>query len=124
MKTCLVADDSPVIRKVARRILEGLDFRVEEAEDGQQALAACQRSMPDAVLIDGFMPVMDGFDFCKALRRTPGGGVPKVLVWNTENEVAVMARAIHAGADDVLLKPFDRAQMTNKLTEVGLIQAR
>jgi two-component system chemotaxis response regulator CheY len=43
MKTCLVVDDSSVIRKVARRILEGLDFQITEAEDGQQALAHCQR---------------------------------------------------------------------------------
>ncbi|MGE3149303.1 MAG: response regulator, partial [Pseudorhodoplanes sp.] len=50
MKTCLVVDDSSVIRKVARRILEGLDFRITEAEDGEQALTACQHQMPDAIL--------------------------------------------------------------------------
>ena len=66
MKTCLVVDDSSVIRKVARRILEGLDFQITEAEDGQQALAQCQRQMPDAVLHDWNMPVMDGYEFLKA----------------------------------------------------------
>ena len=52
MKICLVVDDSSVIRKVARRILEGMDFQIVEAEDGEQALGACQRQLPDAVLLD------------------------------------------------------------------------
>src|SRR5436305_15066822 len=70
MKTCLVVDDSSVIRKVARRILEGLDFKITEAEDGQQALEQCRGAMPDAVLLDWNMPVMDGYDFLKALRQS------------------------------------------------------
>ena len=60
MKTCLVVDDSSVIRKVARRILEGLEFEIFEAEDGEQALEACRAKMPDAVLLDWNMPKMDG----------------------------------------------------------------
>jgi two-component system, chemotaxis family, chemotaxis protein CheY len=120
MMNCLVVDDSPVIRKVARRILEGLDFHVEEAEDGQQALAKCQQSMPHAILVDAAMPVMDGYEFLKTLRRTAGGSAPKALMWNTEYDVALVARAIHSGADDVLMKPFDRALVTEKLAQVGL----
>ncbi len=72
MKTCLVVDDSSVIRKVARRILEGLDFQIVEAEDGEQALDACRGEMPDAVLLDWNMPKMDGYEFLRALRRLPG----------------------------------------------------
>jgi two-component system, chemotaxis family, chemotaxis protein CheY len=120
MRHCLVVDDSPVIRKVARRILEGMDFQVEEAEDGQQALAHCQRRMPDAVLVDSVMPGMDGYEFLKTLRRTAGGSAPKVLMWNTEHDVALMARAIHSGADDVLMKPFDRALVADKFAQLGL----
>jgi two-component system chemotaxis response regulator CheY len=60
VKHCLVVDDSAVIRKVARRILEGLAFEVSEAGDGEQALTACRSRMPDAVLLDWNMPVMDG----------------------------------------------------------------
>jgi two-component system, chemotaxis family, chemotaxis protein CheY len=59
-KTCLVVDDSAVIRKVARRILEGMQFDVVEAEDGSRALDVCGVRMPDAVLLDWNMPVMDG----------------------------------------------------------------
>ena len=63
MKTCLVVDDSGVVRKIARRILEGMEFTVVEAEDGAVALEACKQAMPDAVLLDWNMPVMDGFEF-------------------------------------------------------------
>ena len=69
MKTCLVVDDSSVIRKVARRILEGLNFSICEAEDGQQALDECKREMPDAVLLDWNMPVIAGG---RLFIRTPG----------------------------------------------------
>src|SRR5215471_10779105 len=107
MKSCLVVDDSSVIRKVARRILEGLDFEITEAEDGEQALDACQRSLPDAVLLDWNMPKMDGYEFLRALRRLPGGDKPKVVFCTTENDVAHIARALHAGANEYIMKPFD-----------------
>jgi two-component system chemotaxis response regulator CheY len=121
MKTCLVVDDSSVIRKVARRILEGLDFQISEAEDGQQALAQCQRQLPDAVLLDWNMPVMDGYEFLKALRRLPGGDGPKVVFCTTENDVVHIARALHAGANEYIMKPFDKEIVEAKFHEVGLI---
>ncbi|CAL8979942.1 response regulator [Rhodoplanes serenus] len=121
MKTCLVVDDSSVIRKVARRILEGMEFEIIEAEDGQQALNVCQRGLPDAVLLDWNMPVMDGYDFLRTLRRMPGGDRPKVVFCTTENEVAQIARAIHAGADEYIMKPFDKDIIAAKFQEVGLV---
>jgi two-component system chemotaxis response regulator CheY len=74
MTQVLVVDDSAVLRKVARRILEGLQFETAEAEDGKVALDACAASMPDAILLDWNMPVMDGFEFLRELRRMPEGG--------------------------------------------------
>ncbi len=121
MKTCLVVDDSSVIRKVARRILEGLHFNIAEAEDGQQALDFCRREMPDAVLLDWNMPVMDGYDFLKALRRLPGGDKPKVVFCTTENDVVHIARALHAGANEYIMKPFDSDIVEAKFQEVGLL---
>ena len=121
MKHCLIVDDSAVIRKVARRILEGLEFRVSEAEDGEKALSICRSEMPDAVLLDWNMPVMDGYDFLKVLRRLPGGEAPKVVFCTTENDVAHIARALHAGANEYIMKPFDKDIVTAKFHEVGLI---
>ncbi|MCY1704873.1 response regulator [Pannonibacter sp. SL95] len=121
MKQCLVVDDSSVIRKVARRILEDLQFQITEAEDGQQALDACRNSMPDAILLDWNMPVMDGLEFLTSLRREPGGEKPIVVFCTTENDVAHIARAIRAGANEYIMKPFDREIVEAKFQEVGLI---
>ncbi len=121
MKHCLVVDDSAVIRKVARRILEGLDFTISEAENGRKALDVCESQMPDAVLLDWNMPVMDGYEFLRRLREMPHGDTPKVVFCTTENDVSHIARAMHAGADEYIMKPFDREIMAAKFQEVGLV---
>jgi two-component system chemotaxis response regulator CheY len=121
MKQILVVDDSSVIRKVAKRILEDLRFQTSEAEDGKKALSACAFLMPDAILLDWNMPVMDGFEFLRELRKMPGGSKPKVVFCTTENDVAHIARAMHAGADEYIMKPFDKQIMRSKLEEVGLV---
>jgi len=121
MKTCLIVDDSSVIRKVARRILEGLAFQIVEAENGEEAIETCRRQLPDAILLDWNMPKMDGYDFLRLLRRLPGGDKPKVVFCTTENDVAHIARALHAGANEYIMKPFDRDIVEAKFQEVGLI---
>ena len=121
MKTCLVVDDSSVIRKVARRILEGLDFQISEAENGEEAIEACRQQIPDAILLDWNMPKMDGYDFLRALRRLPHGDALKVVFCTTENDVAHIARALHAGANEYIMKPFDSEIIESKFTQVGLI---
>jgi two-component system chemotaxis response regulator CheY len=108
MKSCLIVDDSSVVRKVARRILEDMDFVVDEAEDGQEAFDKCRQEMPDAILLDSHMPVMGGVEFLKLLRAYVGGAIPKVVYCVTENEIGQLALAKKAGADDIMMKPFDR----------------
>jgi two-component system, chemotaxis family, chemotaxis protein CheY len=121
MKNCLVVDDSSVIRKVARRILESLEFQISEAEDGEQALEHCRGRMPDAILLDWNMPRMDGYEFLRVLRRLPDGDRPKVVFCTTENDVAHIARALHAGANEYIMKPFDKDIVEAKFQEVGLL---
>ena len=77
--------------------------------------------MPDAVLLDWNMPVMDGMQFLLALRKAEGGDKPKVVFCTTENDVAHIARALHAGANEYIMKPFDKDIVTAKFQEVGLI---
>src|ERR1700761_8823885 len=121
MKTCLIVDDSSVIRKGARRILEGLEFQLAEAETGEEAGEARLQQIPDAILRDWNMPKMDGYEFLRALRRLPGGDRPKVVFCTTENDVAHIARALHAGANEYIMKPFDKDIVEAKFQEVGLI---
>jgi two-component system chemotaxis response regulator CheY len=122
MKTCLVVDDSSVIRKIARRILEEMNFQIVEAEDGEKALEVCKRGLPDAILLDWNMPVMDGYEFLGHLRRMPGGGQPKVVFCTTENGMAHISRALDAGANEYIMKPFDKDIIAAKFEEVGLFQ--
>ena len=121
MTTCLVVDDSGVVRKVARRIVEALGFHVVEAEDGEKALEACKQAMPEAVLLDWNMPVMDGLEFLVRLRGLAGGDAPKVVFCTTENGMDHIARALEAGANEYIMKPFDRDIVTAKFQEVGLV---
>ena len=121
MKNCLVVDDSRVIRKVARRILEELKFGIVEAADGKEALDACRSAMPDAILLDWNMPVMNGIEFLRALRREQGGASPVVVFCTTENDLDHITEAITAGANEYIMKPFDRDIIEAKFTEVGLI---
>ena len=123
MKTCLVVDNSSVIRKIASRILGEMNFRIIEAEDGEKALEACKQELPDAVLLDWNMPVMDGFEFLTNLRRMPGGDQPKVVFCTTENGIDHISRALHAGANEYIMKPFDKDIVAAKFQEVGLIAA-
>jgi two-component system chemotaxis response regulator CheY len=123
MKTCLVVDDSSVVRKIARRILEELDFRIVEAEDGEKALEVCKSALPTAVLLDWNMPVMDGYEFLGHLRRLPGGDAPKVVFCTTENGIDHISRALDAGANEYIMKPFDKDIVAAKFLEVGLIES-
>lgn len=120
MKTCLVVDDSKVIRKVARHILETLQFSVSEACDGQEALDQCLVSSPDVILLDWNMPVMSGMDFLRALRDAPVTPRPKVVFCTTENGMAHIRAAMDAGADEYVMKPFDRDTLESKLQIVGV----
>lgn len=118
--TCLVVDDSRVVRKVARRILEAHGYAVAEAPDGQQALEACRRELPDCILLDWNMPVMDGMSFLRVFRAEFGPDNPPVVFCTTENDMEHIARAIENGAQEYIMKPFDEEILVSKLAQVGL----
>jgi two-component system chemotaxis response regulator CheY len=93
---------------------------VDEAEDGQEALDRCSDQMPDVVLLDWNMPVMGGLDFLKTLRAINYPVQPKVVFCTTENDAAHIRAAMDAGADEYVMKPFDRATLHSKLQIVGV----
>ena len=121
---CLIVDDSRIIRKVARRIVEGLGFDVVEAADGVEGLNQCLRSMPDLVLLDWRMPTMDGMDFLSRLRAISAERMPKVLFCSMETDPRLIAQALAAGADDYVMKPFDGDILQSKIDEVGMLGAK
>jgi two-component system, chemotaxis family, chemotaxis protein CheY len=120
MKSCLIVDDSKVIRKVARHILETLQFSVNEVTDGTEALEYCASSEPDVILLDWNMPVMSGMDFLRAYRARERSSA-KVIFCTTENGIGHIQAAISAGADEYVMKPFDRETLETKLQIVGCL---
>ena len=120
MKTCLIVDDSRVVRKVASRIVRDLGFTVTEAAEGAEALRICRESMPDAVILDWNMPVMNGIEFLTAF-KDEFPDAPPVVFCTTENEVEKIVQAVEAGASEYIMKPFDEAILTDKFRSVGLL---
>jgi len=121
MKRCIVVDDSRVIRRVASKIIEDIGLTVSEAENGRKALAAVSALMPDLVFVDWEMPVMNGLEFTRALRKLPGGSDVRVVFCATENDEARILEALGAGADEYIMKPFDSEIVRSKLVLLGLI---
>jgi two-component system chemotaxis response regulator CheY len=121
-KTVLCVDDSRVVRKAARRILERHGFSVREAENGLLALEACRAEMPRLVLLDWNMPVMDGMQFLGALRAEFGPDEPLVMLCTTESEFDRIVLALQNGANEYIMKPFDDEIVAGKLVQLGLLE--
>ena len=118
-KTCLIVDDSRVIRKVSSKIALSLGYVPIEAQDGHEALVRCKQSMPDLVLTDWNMPEMDGIEFVTKLRGIPTPKEPVVVFCTSNGEAKDIHDGIAAGADDYIVKPFDEAALRAKLEKLG-----
>ena len=113
MKTCLIVDDSPVIRKVAKRILSDLGYAVIEAYHGAEGLDKCRNNNPDVVLLDFTLPDMTALQFIETLKARPGIKMPSVLLNIFQLDVVCIMKAKRAGAAGYVLKPFTRATLTD-----------
>ncbi|TAE82042.1 MAG: response regulator [Alphaproteobacteria bacterium] len=119
---CLIVDDSKVVRKITRGFLEPLGFTVDEAEDGTCAQTWInEHGMPDLIMLDWNMPNMNGIDFLRWLRSVPeGGDTPNVIFCTTENSFDYIQNALMAGANEYVMKPFDKEILIGKLEILGL----
>lgn len=119
MKHVLVVDDSAVVRKVVRRIVEGLELRISEAENCADALTLCAQDMPDAIIVDGSLEGMKALEFIRRLRQSPGGGTPGIIYCSAENDVVYRAGAMRSGANMFMMKPFTRADLSGRLQDLA-----
>lgn len=121
MKNILVVDDSKMIRKAIRRILETMQFRVDEASNGQEALDFCKQKVPSAVLLDIDMPVMDGITCLKNLRDEHSFQQLPIVMCTTHTSLNKIQEALGYGATEYIMKPFTDDIIQEKLQQVGLI---
>ena len=113
MERVLLVDDDPDIGRFLTMLLELEGFSPEVATRGQEAIDACERARPAAVLLDVAMPGLDGLELCRRLR---GSGLDcAILVVSARPGADVGARAFEAGADDFIRKPFDNADLLDRL---------
>lgn len=115
MRRCLVIDDSPLIRKVARMVLERHRMSVDEADGVDSGLAACKTAKPDVVLLDWHLPGKPSVQFLSGLQSLGLQPKPRVIYCTTDNDPIDVARAMEAGCDDVLIKPFLYSDLEEKL---------
>ena len=120
---CLVVDDSRVIRRMAADILirPGPSHRRSRTWSGGGGVLP-QRRCPDFVLLDWNMPEMDGISCLRALRAMDLKPAPIVVMCTTENGLAKIREALESGADEYIMKPYDRDVLLDKLTQVGLVE--
>lgn len=121
MTDCLIVDDSRTIRRITNGIMTGFGFGCREAENGQLACDSCSEAMPDVIILDWNMPVMNGLEFITKLRSMDGGLAPKVVFCTTESEFDYIEKAMAAGADEYIMKPFDGEIVRSKLEQLGLL---
>ena len=116
----LVIDDSRAMRLILGRMLRDLGFDVAEASNGREGLERLTAGPePDLVLVDWNMPEMTGIEFLEAMRRPPYSSSAKVVMVTTETEIPQVVRALGAGADEYLMKPFTVESILDKLHLLG-----
>jgi two-component system, chemotaxis family, chemotaxis protein CheY len=122
-RRALVVDDSLTMRMILRRTLEGRGFEVVEAGNGREALERLSlMRIPDVAVVDWNMPEMNGIDFISAVRREHVYNVMRVLMVTTETESEQVERALNAGANEYLMKPFSEELLVHKLSLLGLME--
>ena len=115
----LVIDDSRAMRLILARMLRELGFEVAEASNGREGLEQLAPVRPDLMLVDWNMPEMTGIEFLEAMRRPPYESGAKVVMVTTETEIPQVLRALGAGADEYLMKPFTKEAVLDKLHLLG-----
>jgi two-component system chemotaxis response regulator CheY len=120
----LVVDDSFLMRTILSRMLEEFGFDVKTAKDGLQAVASLGAGpAPDVVLLDWYMPDMNGMDVLNHLRGEMGMKDLRVVMVTGENDPAMRSWALAAGADDYLVRPFNADSVADTLLSLGVLQA-
>lgn len=123
MVKALIVDDSRALRRLMGDLLRSLSIEVSEATNGREALYWLrENALPDIALVDWNMPIMDGLEFLREVRRTPSLRRLPVMMVTTETEMDQMVRALSAGANEYVMKPFTKEMIAEKLQLLGVLE--
>ena len=117
----LIIDDSRSMRMIIGRIIREIGFEITEAGDGQQALSRLEEGCkPDLILVDWNMPEMNGYEFVQAVRANPLYDASRIVMVTTESELGQISKALDAGANEYVMKPFTADVIRDKLAILGI----
>jgi len=120
----LVIDDSRAMRNIIKSMLKDLGFEVHEAAHGSEGLdQLATHGAYDIALVDWNMPVMNGLEFIQAVRTNPAYHDMRIMMVTTETEVAQIMKALQAGADEYVMKPFTKGTIAEKVELLGIVAA-
>lgn len=122
-KSCLVIEDSDVVREIAVRIIADLGLETAGAVNAGEAIDHCRDHGADVVLLDWDLPSMGALDFLRGASDLNESTRPQIILCATENDPQQFTLAKGAGAAHHILKPFDRAAIATKLAEIGMIES-
>ena len=111
MKTILIADDEPSVRRLVSATLAGGNYSLIEARDGHEALELAHQHRPDMVLLDVSMPGLDGIEVCQQLKVDSAFRATTIVILTAQAQADVRRRATEVGADVFLTKPFSPLQL-------------
>ena len=120
-RSALIVDDSRLIRAIVRNMLEPLGFEVSDAACGREALLQCEAKFPALIVLDWWMDDMTGPEVAAAIRARTGAPQPRILLCSTETRVGEIRKAMRAGVNSYLLKPFDRDKLAHRLQRFGFL---
>lgn len=115
MPRCLIADDSKTMRMLLIKIMENFGYTVEEAEDGEDLLEQCTADMPDLIISDWKLPLIDGIDVLYKIRSNQNIRQPVFLFCSYIKDTEIIRQALKGGADDFIMRPFDEDIIAQKL---------
>jgi putative two-component system response regulator len=113
--TVLIVDDEPAGRQTLEAILDGQGYKLEMAENGRQAIEKANQILPDVILLDVMMPGMTGFEVCEHIRNDAKLAEIPIIILTALDDHNSMLKALEAGADDFISKPFDRHELRARL---------
>lgn len=122
MPSCIVADDSKIMRMLLSKIMENFGYTVDEAEDGEDLLEQCAKNMPDLIISDWQLPLIDGIDVLYKIRSDKKVKQPVFMFCSYLKDRDIMKQAVAGGADDFIMRPFDEDIIASKLKMIRLLR--